>query len=398
MGRPGMPRPEGPVVWVHGASVGETLSTLPLIDRLIADLPGTAVLVTSGTVTSAELLAKRLPAGAFHQYMPLDHPAWTRRFLEHWRPDLVLWVESELWPNIISQCQARGVPMVLVNGRLSERSLRNWRWGRGLVRALLAGFDLRLAQTEGDRRRFEAVGGGPVQCLGNIKFAAPPLPVDEAELRSMEGLVGSRPVWLAASTHAGEEEKVADAHLYAKSHETELPRLPDLLTLLVPRHASRGAEIAALLRAKGISVALRSRNERLTPETDVYVADSMGELGLFYRLTEVAFIGGSLIPHGGHNPIEAAQLDCAIIHGPHMENFSEVTEALTRAGGAALVHNHPELMITAADLLGDDTRRRRMMRGARDAAAAETGVLDRIMAALAPYLPRTGGGASRARA
>lgn len=387
MGRPTRPRPHGPLVWVHGASVGETLSTLPLIHRLLADRPGVKVMVTSGTVTSADLLARRLPKGAFHQYVPVDHPRWVRRFLEHWRPDLALWVESDLWPNLISQTQARGVPMILVNGRLSERSFQGWRKARGLVRELLSGFALRLAQTEGDRRRFEATGGGPVQCLGNIKLAAPPLPAKAKDLAGLRRSVGERPVWVAASTHDGEEAQIADAHLYAKEHETELPKLPDLLTVIVPRHTNRGADVAALMRARGLTFGLRSKGHAITPETDVYIADTMGELGLFYRLAEVAFVGGSMVPHGGHNPIEPALLDCAVLHGPHMTNFVEVTDILTRAGGAKLVRNHPELIIAVTDLLTDDTARNAMMRAAKQAATAESGVLDRVMDAIAPYLP-----------
>jgi len=393
MGVAGRIRPDGPLVWLHGASVGEALSALPLIERLLAERPNMRVLVTTGTVSSARLLRERLPPRSFHQYVPVDRLRWVRRFLDHWRPDLVLWMESELWPNLVTETQRREVPMILVNGRMSARSLAGWRRWPSLARPLLQGFDLCLVQSEADGARFAALGARRVHCPGNLKFAAPPLPADMAELARLTDAVGGRPVWLAASTHSGEEAIAAAVHRRLVSHH------PDLLTVIAPRHAARGPRLADELRADGLSVARRAAGDAVDRATEIYIADTMGELGLFYRLAGVVFVGGSLVPHGGQNLLEPALLDCAIVHGPHMDNFRTVTEAMETAAAAEEVRDDIELAETVDRLLADPQLRSRRAAAAAAVATAQRGVLDNIITALAPYLVAlVRPGSSRARA
>lgn len=383
LGWPGLARPPGPLVWLHGASVGESLSVLPLIDGLLARWPGLEVLVTTGTVTSARLMAERLPPRARHQFVPVDQPAAWRRFLEHWRPDAAVLVESELWPNLILEARARGIPLALVNARMSERSFRRWRRLPGVAARLLGAFEVCLAQSEADRARFAALGAQEVRAPGNLKLAAAPLPVDLEALEPLRTAIGDRPVWLAASTHPGEEEQILAAHRRAAGE------VPGLLTVIAPRHPERGAAIAGLIEAEGLLFAQRSKGQPITPEVEVYLADTLGELGLFFRVARLAFIGGSLVPHGGHNPLEAARLGCPPLAGPHVWNFAEITEALLREGGARQVEDAAALAQAVTELSTDLAARDRLAERARAAAEGEGRVVDAILEALAPLLDRT---------
>lgn len=386
-------RPDGPLVWAHAASVGESLSLLPLIERLVLAWPRLRVLVTTGTVTSAHLIAGRLPAQSFHQYIPVDRVPYVRRFLDHWRPDLALWTESEFWPNLIVETQARGIPMVLVNGRVSARSFAGWRRFPGLIRTLLGGFKLCLAQTEADAARLRDLGAADAKCVGNLKFSAPPLPAADTDLAKLRDTLGTRPRWLAASTHPGEEAMAARVHRKLKQ------RHAGLLTIIVPRHPDRGEEITRALRAGGLNVARRSSGDKIAADTDVYVADTLGELGLFYRVAGVAFMGKSLVPLGGQNPIEAARLGCAIIHGPHMMNFEDVVERLRVSNAARRVDDEDALAVAIAALLADDAERTRMAATAEAFAAAEAGAVVAVVAELEPFIrPLAEGSPPRARA
>lgn len=380
-GEASRPRPAGPLVWVHGASVGEAVSALALIERLLAERPGFNVLVTTGTVTSARLLAKRLPRRALHQYVPVDRAGWIQRFLDHWRPDLALWMESELWPNLVRGIADFGTPLVLLNGRMSEPSFRRWQRVPFLIKPLLESFVLCLGQDDAQAQRLAALGAARTRMVGNLKYAAAPLPVDEAELGRLRQAVAGRPVWLAASTHPGEERLVAEAHrAIAACH-------PDLLTIIVPRHADRGAEIAADLASAGLAVVRRSA--RQDPDGGaVYVADTMGELGLFYRLVELAFVGGSLVPHGGHNPLEPALLGCAVLSGPHTRNFPAVFEEMRAARAVADVADANALAFAVRQLLEEPVRRQALAVAARGVAQARAGVLDAVLGEIAPWLDR----------
>ncbi len=374
----GKPRPDGPLVWIHGASVGEVLAAAALIERLRAR--GFHVLVTSGTVTSAAIVAKRFPAEVLHQYLPYDAPKFVARFLDHWQPSLALFVESDLWPNLILACSARRVPMVLINGRMSPRSFPRWQRAAQTIAALLGRFDICLAQSQLDAERLKALGADSVAVTGNLKWDVAAPPVDNARLERLMALTRGRRVVAAASTHPGEEEILIAAHKKLAVY------FPGLLTVIAPRHPQRGAAVARLASEAGVEVALRSREQLPGARTGIYVADTMGELGLFYRLAPIVFMGGSLVPHGGQNPIEPAKLGAAIVHGPHTFNFTEVYEAFDRAGGARLAANESELVREFGRLINDAAARQAAIARAEQVVAELGGALERTLDALRPYL------------
>ncbi|MDX2027523.1 MAG: 3-deoxy-D-manno-octulosonic acid transferase [Alphaproteobacteria bacterium] len=380
LGHASQPRPQGRLIWCHAASVGEAASLLALIERLRVAYPDIHILVTTGTVTSAGMLAGRLPSGVIHQYVPVDRAAYVTRFLDHWKPEFALWVESELWPNMLTALQARVIPVVLLNGRMSDKSFRNWYRVKGWARKLLGAFVLCLTQTEDDRSRFVALGARPARCFGNMKYAAKPLPCDESELMRLRTDIGSRKLWIMASTHRGEEDIALEAHRRLRM------KWPDLLTIIVPRHAVRGGEIARRMAEQGISVARRSRGDAIVPETEIYLADTMGELGLFYRLGRIVGIGGSFAPVGGHNLIEAAQLDTAIFFGPHMHNFSDMAREFTNNQAALPLQSANEIVFTIDRLLTSPETRDRYAYAARVLADQKRHILDQIMDALKPWL------------
>lgn len=371
-------RPQGPLIWLNAASVGELASALPLIERLRAR--GVEILVTTGTVTSGELAEQRLPRGVIHQFVPLDVPRFVRRFLDHWRPDLALFVEQDLWPNMIVEASARGVPLILINGRLSESSFRRWTRLRAMIVDLLERFDLCLASTVADAERFTALGAPRLQTVGNLKLDGPAPPADDRKLLELKDAIAMRPLIAAASTHPGEESAVIEAHRRLRGN------FPGLLTLIVPRHPERGPGVVELAAAAGLKAALRSRGERLDAATEIYVADTVGELGVVYRLAPVVFIGGSLVNHGGQNPIEAAKLGAAILHGPHVFNFAEIYEALDAAHGAELVADADRLTAAFAAWLTDAAGRQRAADAARNTVETLGGALERTLQALEPYL------------
>ncbi len=377
-GFPGLARPEGPLVWLHGASVGETLSLLPLIERLTQG--GLNALVTSGTLTSARLMASRLPPRALHQFAPLDTPAFFRRFFAHWRPDLGLIAESEIWPNMIFEAARARAPLAMVNARMSERSFRRWRRSPGLARALIGEFEVLLAQSAADAERFLSLGARAAPVIGNMKFDAPPPPADHRELAELSGLVAGRRLWVAASTHAGEERAAAEAHLKLSA------AYPDLLTLIAPRHPERGAEIAEELAELGLACRLRSRGERPDRDCAVYICDTIGELGLFYRLAGIVFVGRSMFFGGGQNPIEPAKLASAILHGPHVDNFADVYAPLDAEGGAMTARDADELAAALAALFADAHRLRAMARVAAEVVERRGGAVERALSALSTQL------------
>ncbi len=379
MGESHRPRPRGRLVWLHGASLGETLSLLPLIDRFIQR--GLDVLVTSGTVSSAKVLSARLPAGAFHQYAPLDAPKFVERFLDHWRPDIAVFAESELWPNIVAAVCARGAPLVLANARISRRSAERWRAIPGAAKSVFGAVDLCLAQDSDNAARFLALGARCVRIAGNLKFDVPPPPADSARLAEFNGAIGARPAWAAVSTHAGEEDIVLDAHVEMTA------KTPSLLTIIAPRHRERGAEIVEAARARGLSAALRSQEPEPRRDVDVYVVDSVGELGLVFRSVGVVLMGNSLLPGGGgQNPIEAAKLGCAILHGPYVENFTEVYAEFAAAKAAARASDAVSVARAADYLLSEPARMRKMGRAAAETVERLGGASRGIMNAVEPYL------------
>ena len=381
-GHPSRPRPEGRLLWCHAASVGEATSLLLLIEKLHDLYSDITVLLTTGTVTAAHMIAPRLPPYALHQYAPIDRVPCLARFLAHWQPTLAVWIESELWPNTLAALRDRGIPAILLNARMSDKSFRNWYRVKGFARALMSNFALCLAQTESDRARFVALGASPVKSLGNLKYASAPLPCDLQELASLREATASRPVWLMASTHRGEEEMAIAAHNALIAHH------PTLLTVIAPRHAVRGDEIALLLETSGLRYARRSKGEPLTAETQVYLADTIGELGLFYALSPVAVLGGSFVRTGGHNPIEPAQAGAAIIFGAHMYNFSEIAREFTLAQAAVQLQHANEIAFTVDRLLTPSDERDRRVQAARLLADQKRYILDQIIVEMEPWLKR----------
>lgn len=335
-GRATVARPEGPLVWLHGVSVGESLSLLPVIERIRVETPGTSILVTSGTVTSATVLAKRLPPGVIHQFAPIDGPQATRRFLDHWRPHAALFAESELWPNLILGAKARDVRLGLISARFPEKAARNWGRRPGAARSLLGAFELILPQDKASALRLRDLGATPGPIL-NLKYVAAPLPATSERLP-----VAGRRMLLAASTHPGEETLIASA---APS---------GVLLVIAPRHPDRGAVVQGEIRALGRSTARRSIGEPLTADTEVYIADTLGELGMLFSQADVAVIGGSFTPGiGGHNPLEPARLGVPAISGPDVYNFADVYAEMAREG-AVTIADADALPTAIARLLADD--------------------------------------------
>jgi 3-deoxy-D-manno-octulosonic-acid transferase len=377
-GEAGFERPDGALIWLHAASVGELASVLPLIDRI--NSRGVNVLVTTGTVTSSELAQQRLPRGVIHQFVPLDIPFYVRRFLRHWQPDLALFVESDLWPNIIIETSQRGVPMILINARLSDNSYQRWRNLPRSIAGLLKRLDLCLAGTPGDAMRLSDLGAPRVLTTGNLKLDVPAPSADPARLAQLIDSIAARPVIAAASTHAGEESIVIAAH------QRLLVNFPDLLTVIAPRHPNRGPAIAEIAATAGLNVRLRSLGELPDKTTDIYVADTMGELGIIYRVAPVVFMGGSLVRHGGQNPIEAAKLGTAVLHGPHVWNFAEIYAALDNAHGAEPVLDANRLTACFGAWLGNPAAGAHVASIAKTTVDALGGGLERTLHSLDPYL------------
>ena len=373
LGVSGLARPDGRLVWVHGASVGESLSALPLIERLL-EAGNTSVLVTSGTVSSAAMMSQRLPQGAVHQFVPLDTPGAVSRFLDHWSPDIGLFVESDLWPNLILAAKARGVKLALVNARISARSAERWTWAPKSVASLLAAFDMVLAQDEEIAVRFRQLGARKVEAVGSLKADAPPLPVDEEALAALRQAIGGRPVLLAAQTHPGEDETVLPAHDVLRT------AFPDLLTILVPRHTARGADLEMLCGARACR--RRSTGGQIGGQTAIYIADTMGEMGLFYRLAPFCFLGGTLVPLGGHNVLEPAQLHCAVLAGPHTQSAPRAYDSVLDAQGFGRIASSTDLAREAGRLLADPGAAREAGLAAARGAASLSGAVTRTVQAL----------------
>lgn len=377
------PRGEGELIWLHAASVGETNAVLPLMDELRRKRSNVRFLLTTGTVTSAALARDRLPKDDIHQYAPLDSPAYIKRFLDHWRPNLVALTESEIWPNTIMACHERSIPIALVNARMSDRSYKRWRKNRRTARPLFGRIRLILAQNERLARRFRELGGRNVTIAGNLKVDAPPLPVDEYALATLRRQIGDRPVLLAASTHPGEDEQVIEAFQILK------PKHPDLLLILAPRHPDRGEGLAELAERRGLTTTRRQSDGQIIPELDVYVADTVGEMGLLYSIASIAFVGGSLVERGGQNPIEAIRLKTAVLTGPSQYNFSDAYRELRSRNGVVEVGGADDIASTTDRLLTDDAARSELLANAASALAAMIGALDVTATALNELMPLT---------
>lgn len=376
-----VPRPDGPLIWFHAASVGETNAILPMIGELNRDRPDLSILVTTGTVTSAKLAKSRLPDRALHQYMPIDGPRFMQSFLDHWHPAVAVLTESEIWPNLMMAADERAIPVVLVNARMSRRSYRRWRRMPSVSGPLFARLDLVLAQNATMTRYFARLGAPNVVTSGNLKIDAPPPPAEPEALKKLQGAIRGRPVFLAASTHTGEDE------LIIRAHDDVARERQDLLTIIVPRHPERGDAIATLVSSKGLRFSRRSKGNAPSPDCNIYIADTIGELGLFYALEPAAFIGGSLVSRGGQNPIEAVKHGAVPITGPAHDNFADAYRVLIDKGGCIEVQNEGELAREISRLLRSGEVRRHMAARGRAAIDGLSGALPKSISALQTYLP-----------
>ena len=379
-GEPSLQRPPGPIIWLHTASVGELLAVIPLIERIRAR--NFAVLVTSARSRRPGLPSKGCPPERCTNSFRSIRRGSSADFLDYWRPALALFVELDLWPNLVLACAEHTIPMILVNGRVSERSFGRWRLLPRSSAALLDRFDMCLAQSSANAQRLDQLGAPRVSSIGNLKLDVPAPPVDQPTLHKLSAIIGSRVVIAAASTHAGEESAIIAAHRRLRV------KCPSLLTVIAPRHPARGPGIAEIGRAAGLAVALRSRGDPPKPDIDVYIADTLGELGLIYRLAPIVFMGGSLATHGGQNPIEAIGLGAAIVHGPHVWNFAEIYATLDAAHGAELVSDADALTARLAEWLAKPAVRSAVADAGKITAAKLGGALERTLAALEPYLVR----------
>jgi 3-deoxy-D-manno-octulosonic-acid transferase len=371
-------RPEGPLIWFHAASVGETIAVVPLIESIL-DF-GINIVLTTGTVTSAQVADERLGGRVIHQYVPLDLKPAVSRFLDHWHPDLAIIAESEIWPMTILELGARRVPQILVNGRLSDRSFKSWKKRSFIAEALFENMAHVVAQSEVDGERFRALGARPVTVSGNLKVDTPPPPVDERALHAVQRQIDRRPTWAAVSTHDGEEVMAAEVHAMLRN------RHRGLLTIIVPRHPERAPVLLEQFATVGFNVARRSTGDRIMPDTDILLGDTIGEMGLYLRLTEIAFVGRSMTSTGGQNPLEPAMLDTAVLAGRNVQNFRDTYQRLIERGGAKIVRDRDMLAGAVNFLLGNEIARHDMMAAGASTVEEMRGALARTLKSLEPFI------------
>ena len=375
-------RPEGPLCWFHAASIGEMNAIRPLIEKLIKHHKNLSILLTTGTVTSAKLAEKQLPERCIHQFIPLDNKDFIKKFLDHWQPNLAAFVESEIWPNLITEIKKADIPLILLNGRMSKRSFKRWFKNPKMARPLIGRFDKILAQSPTDAMHFIALGNENVIDTGNLKADTPPLTFDETEKEKLKQAIGNRPLLLAASTHKGEEEIIKNAHkLIALDH-------PDLLTIIAPRHPDRGQDLKQQLSEHNLKTELRSKTKQPSKSCNIYIADTIGELGLLYSLANVTFIGGSLIPHGGQNPIEAIHFSTSVLSGSHVKNFAPFYHELFIRGGAHRVENAEDIATKTIDLLSNPSQHEATQTGAQESLEFLKGALEKTLNELEPFLKK----------
>ncbi len=383
-GKPVLTRPDGLMFWLHGASVGECLMLLPVVRRLLDSHPAAHVLVTSGTVTSAEILDKQLPERAFHQFAPLDYPKAVDGFLNHWKPALAIWAESEIWPNLVRKTRAKNIPMALLNARFSEKSLESWSKRKKSAQALIGAFDLVLAADTQTADGLTWLLDRPVEAAGNLKDAAPPLPVDNSALKALKSQTKNRAIWCAASTHDGE-----DIHIL-KAHKQVLDRYKSSLLILAPRHPNRSQEIQKLLRSEDLSFVTRSSGKDISRDSQVYLFDTIGEMGLAYRLSKLTFVCGSLLDGlSGHNPLEPARLGNAVLTGAHISSFADSYMSMIAFNAAQRLLSPEIIGATITELIANKARLSELQKTAQTYATGRDAVLDYVWEQLSPLIPET---------
>ena len=377
-----LPRPEGPLVWMHGASVGECTMLLPLITQIKRDRPDIFILVTSATLTAAKLLAERLPEHCAHQYVPLDHPKYAQRFINHWKPDVAIWAESEIWPNLITAAKDSGAKLALLNARMSAKTLEGWTKRKKSAAVIFSQFDLILAADEMTGNSLSWLLDQDISISGNLKNAAPPLPVDKTELKAFKKALARRTIWCAASTHSGEDEIMLTAH------KAVLKTNKRALLILAPRHPERSGEITALINEMGLTFAARSKGEMPSRETQVYLMDSIGDMGLAYRLSKLTFVCGSTLAGlSGHNPLEPARLGSAVMTGAHIASFAESYMSMFKYGAAKRVMSPDAIATEVSALLSDKAALTYLQAQGQHFATGRDDVLAYVWDALNPLLP-----------
>ncbi len=355
-------RPEGQIIWVHAVSVGEANSALILVEELLNYFPKKSVLFTTTTITSASVVAAKLPSfegRVIHQFLPIDSYVCVKNFFDFWSPDVAIFVESEIWPNLIDIACRRGALVFLVNARMSEKSASKWLKAKHLGINIFDYFSAIFAQSEADKERLQKLTNREVFCFGNLKSQAQLLSFDEVELEKIKSQIGGRKFWLAASTHKGEEEMIIQAHQILKKD------FPDLLTIIVLRHPPRAEEVKVLLQ--GLNFAQRSKKDSLQNSDEIYLVDTLNELGIFYRLAKFAFIGGSLAEVGGHNPFEAIKLDCGVISGRNVKNFQEIYSKLEAKKACVMVDSVAALASQVGEFLREDAKLQNLVNQAFEA-------------------------------
>ena len=375
-------RPDGPLAWVHAASVGETNAVLPLCAALTER--GFTVLVTTVTTTAAHILADKASANPLilHQYAPFDVPPIIQKFLDHWQPSLAIFAESEIWPMTIKALSVRDIPLAIVNGRMSDRSFRRWRKFKSATPSLFGRIDQVLVRGDEDLLRFQELGAERVTITGNLKYDSPAPDIDPDQRAKLQRDIAGRPVFLATSTHSGEDE------ILLKAHQILRQSIPDLLSCIVPRHPRRGTDILELAKSLDVSAELRTASGNPSAACELYVSDTLGELGLFYSIAPAALVGGSLEPIGGHNPIEAVQQGCAVLSGPHVFNFREVFGVLEGAEACVIVHDAEEIAAAVARCLSDPLYTKALAANATKSLDNVGGAVARSLTALEPTLLR----------
>ena len=369
-------RPTGKLLWIHAASVGESQSALIMIKHISKIMPNIKILVTTGTVTSCELMEQRLPSNAFHQFFPLDHPIWVKKFINHWQPSAVIWIESELWPNMLNEIKVNCIPAILVNAHISDKSFNSWKNIKSLAGHCLSTFTTILCQTRKDQKHFDHLGARKTIVTNNIKYASEPLKYDQHDFDELKNAVKNRQVWVFASTHDGEELLASNTHKLLRQ------KIPNILTIIVPRHPDRRKDIAYTINDPNIITEFRSNKKKLpTSHADIYIADTMGELGLFYSLSPIVCIGRTFSNDGGggHNPIEAAQLNCAILHGPDVQNLQDIFDDMNKDNVALKMLNSEHLYKTLVRLFSNKHELNDLQLAALKYSNKNINIIDNIM-------------------
>ena len=374
-----------PTLWIHAVSVGECEAAFPLVKRLLISHPGIPIVMTMATPTGRERVTNVLGGQVRLVYLPYDIPIVVERFLQHFRPALGWVMETEIWPNLFDACHRKGIPLAILNGRLSEKSALGYDRLRSVISKSLQPLALIAAQTPLDAERYSRLGANPstVKVIGNIKFDNEfdrEMVIKSQQLRSE--LIGTRPVWIVGSSHIGEEELFLNAFRYIKG------RIPDVLLILVPRHPERALEVRKLCEAGGFEVMNRSAHQSIPLTTPIFIIDGIGELRLFYGTADVATVGGSLIPHGGQNPLEPLAAQVPVTFGPFMMNFKDIAEQIVKAGAGRQVESAEALGLVVADLLENPTARSLAASNGSQYLTANRGSLDRLLKAIDPLLDR----------